>query len=82
MPTLKYMLFDENGNVTDIDINQYQKRANDQIEVTPFNGVYQLITDENSPYKGYYKVEHKTDSGENPISIYYNSKDPNDAILD
>ena len=82
MPTLKYMLFDENGNVTDIDINQYQKRANDQIEVTPFKGVYQLITDENSPYKGYYKVEHKTDSGENPISIYYNSKDPNDAILD
>ena len=82
MPTLKYMLFDENGNATDIDINQYQRREKDQIEVTPFKGVYQLITDENSPYKGYYKVEHKTDSGENPLSLYYNSKDPNDVIMD
>ena len=83
-PTLKYALFDKDGNfIQDIDdINAYTRIGDENVNPVGFRGVHQLISDENSPYYGYYAVTPPTQNGENPLTLYYNSKDPLDVIMD
>jgi len=83
-PTLKYALFDKDGNfIQDInDINAYTRIEDENVNPVGFRGVHQLISDENSPYYGYYAVTPPTQNGENPLTLYYNSKDPLDVIMD
>lgn len=83
-PTLKYALFDKDGNfIQDInDINAYTRIEDENVNPVGFRGVHQLISDENSPYYGYYAVTPPTHNGENPLTLYYNSKDPLDVIMD